>query len=1592
MTIYSGTVVDGEFGLLSGDSGIDMLVQSGGRLILSSGALAESTTVSGNGSVIASSGAKVVGTVVSSGELHINGEAADTTIGSEGFLYVNGSGTTTNTELYGDMRVSQSATMYNTNIRYDGILKTFDATVTASSTVVFKGGELHAFGGGLFFDTTVSGGSAHIANGTVASNNNIISGALIVNTSGMAIGNTVELGTMYVSATGSAVDTTVNSGGGIYAYGTLSDLTVVSGAELNGFVLQEELYFSSVENGVFEFANVLVSDSKAFINSGCTVSDIYILSNGGVQVLDGGTASAMIISSGGYCSNYDGGIINEITVSSGGSIYVSSQGGLYDLTIHAGGSINGFILSSDNYFATVVNGVLNLSDVELRKYGMVVLSSGSTINNISIIGNGIIDILAGATVTDIDVGWGTIVIEQDSVVDGVYVAMDGEININDGGIATDVTIASGGIINGFVLEKEMYSSSLRFGEIHISGAYTYGEVMLAGGNTAEDISLIESRALLDVVSGGSAAGVQVDSYARLNVYQGGNVSDVTMGFGSYINGFFLFEQTYFESINDGVVHLSSVAAGSNAFVGNGSTVKDFDVGINVSVYNGGVADSGYIMDSATACVYSGGIMNNTTVASGGSLLVYNGADLNNTWIAAGGSLNGFIMEEDSTFSVLGKGKVYISGALVQDSAFVDEGVIVSDIIVSNSILDSSAVLNINYNGEANDVTLLEGGEVLINSGATVNVLANSGGILTISSGGVLNNYIHSGYSDKIVVESGAKINGLSTERFGWLEISGGGEVNDAQINTGIISIYGGVINGFDNDGSIWLYSGAVIKDGIMRSSMNMQQGTSASNINITKGGNVNVYDGAIIQDVVLSGVMTIWEGGSGAQIILKDNAFLSVSNDAYISNLIVESGGFAHVCQGEDILIKDGGMLSVGGTEEGIKDITLAGGSMELFAMNPLPIRCDSITFELSGEMPNAMINADISKVTCSQYYLSVAEGNSSQEYILCSNSNGFSQSITVINSSGDELGALKVGETLSTNYGEYSLTEADGKLLLSYNATVINEAVSGLTATIKSAEELAAGDSLTLTSVNYTVSDSQIGVFSATNGVLNGGAMNVTGNVKVTVTSTSGDVIGAIYGGGLGLNQSIGEDVLLTLEGGTYGYIYTGGYSAVSGNIKTVIGDVTVNKNIYGGTAYTNPDSVMNNVGGSTTVEVSSGVILNQVYAGNYVNCDNFGGEVKSTVSGGSYLNISGGTFTGPVVMAGGVGVATGSGSSYVISEVNGGTHVNVTGGEIAYLYGGGRGGASTVNADYGASVVNDGSHITISGGDIKVVYGGGYCDAGYSYVNGGASITLTAGTIGTVFGGGSGTGGAARNSIVDNVNITVDATGDLSIADIYGGGNGRAQVSGDVTITLHGSNGHNLSINGLISGGGRNGVSGVGGDRTLQIEDYQGSLDATIVNFNTIRINEYTEVALSKVQDFSTVDTFIFDAPMQAYDATAGMLLSGDTVWGGSKLLKLNVDSGVYDAEIVLLSNLGNDISSFADANYEFNVLGTLEDGYSSGVMSGIDLESGLGSAWYNEIDEAYYRLEIGEFDTLAGLDLRLKVIDAYSDEGLQLKAQLA
>ena len=1193
-----------------------------------------------------------------------------------------------------------------------------------------------------------------------------------------------------------------------------------------------------------------------------------------------------------------------------------------------------------------------------------------------------------------------------------------------------MTIYSGTVVSGAL---ELSSGDIGL-DIFVDGG---GKLILSSGGMANDVVI---EGLVIVQSGGVVENVEaVGPFypycdGGINIYSGGSGRNITIHSGYAINGFRLLEETHFDNVENGVVHISGALVEdycfADAFISSGSTARDVTVSgeVKLHIYDGGSAAEVDVNTLGRVYVSSGGFLSDSVVSGNARLFADEGSVLNNILIKSGGSLNGFVMKNDSSFSAIYDGEFNPSGTILENyTVLIDKGKEINDVDVGYS-----GQLNIGDGGKANNILASVGGRVILTSGAEVNNVINKTGYIIVYDGAKINTItsenseiIISGSAEvnnftnnngKIIVSGGAIVNGFS-QSAGSATFMAGARINSAYIlgfgtvyddvvlndvRTGAyLKVSGGVLNNVQNLRSLGLYSGSevnnlLIGDYITNSyaSTYLYEGAVASNVEISSHSKLYI-SGGTAYDVQAGGVFSeirVSSGGRLERAAISNNAFLYGYDGSTISNLTVYYGGFAEICKGEDIRVEKGGLVYVDAGAVGLKDITLAGGKMQLSGDDSNQAYIDEITFELSGRLADPLIDADISRITCSQYYLSVAEDNNSQEYILCSNSNGFSQSITVTNSMGDELGVLTAGETLVGDRGKYSLSEENGQLLLNYTAFVVNENISGLTVTIKSAEELAAGDSLTLTSVNYTISDSQIGVFSATNGVLNGGAANVAGTVAVTVTSTSGDGIGAIYGGGLGLNQSIGEDVLLTLESGVYGYIYAGGYSAVSGNVKTVIGDVTVNNNIYGGTAYTNPDSFINNVGGSTTVEISSGVILNQVYAGNYVNCDNFGGEVKSTVSGGSYLNISGGTFTGPVVMAGGVGVATGSGSSYVISEVNGGTHVNVTGGEISYLYGGGRGGASTVNADYGASVVNDGSHITISGGDIKVVYGGGYCDAGYSYVNGGASITLTAGTIGTVFGGGSGTGGAARNSIVDNVNITVDATGDLSIADIYGGGNGRAQVSGDVTITLHGSNGHNLSINGLISGGGRNGVSGVGGDRTLQFEDYQGSLDATIANFTTIRVNEYTEVALSKVQDFSTVDTFIFDTPMQTNDTTAGMLLSGDTVWGGSKLLKLNVDSGVYDAEIVLLSNLGNDISSFADANYEFNVLGTLEDGYSSGVMSGIDLESGLGSAWYNEIDEAYYRLEIGEFDTLAGLDLRLKVIDAYSDEGLQLKAQLA
>ena len=70
----------------------------------------------------------------------------------------------------------------------------------------------------------------------------------------------------------------------------------------------------------------------------------------------------------------------------------------------------------------------------------------------------------------------------------------------------------------------------------------------------------------------------------------------------------------------------------------------------------------------------------------------------------------------------------------------------------------------------------------------------------------------------------------------------------------------------------------------------------------------------------------------------------------------------------------------------------------------------DEITFELSGRLADPLIDADISRINCWQYYLSVAEDNNSERYILCCISNGLSQIIYGSISLGDELGVLTAG------------------------------------------------------------------------------------------------------------------------------------------------------------------------------------------------------------------------------------------------------------------------------------------------------------------------------------------------------------------------------------------------------------------------------------------------------------------------------------------------------------------------------------------------------------------------------------------------------
>ena len=330
------------------------------------------------------------------------------------------------------------------------------------------------------------------------------------------------------------------------------------------------------------------------------------------------------------------------------------------------------------------------------------------------------------------------------------------------------------------------------------------------------------------------------------------------------------------------------------------------------------------------------------------------------------------------------------------------------------------------------------------------------------------------------------------------------------------------------------------------------------------------------------------------------------------------------------------------------------------------------------------------------------------------------------------------------------------------------------------------------------------------------GGSNNATLTVETTSVTIDGGTVGAVYGGGYsdGTDATVAGNTSVTIKSGTVnGGVYGGGYSdgtdaTVAGNTSVTIKSGTVNGGVYGG-GYTKNNTAT--IDGSTSVTIEGGTINGNVYGGGYGHAAlqnggtaNVTGSTEVVIKGGSILGSSSSSY---VYVSGG-GYATNNASSDGTdgsATVGGNTSVTISGGSIGgsrqgRIYGGGRGSSnSSVTGD--TSVTISGGTIAGNSGSPAYVCGGGEGGA----VSGNASVSISGGTIeGHVFGGSNG-GAVSGSATVTVTGGTIGETsGGASYGNVYGGGATSSVASTKVEISGEGTN-----IHGSVYGGGAGNVS---------------------------------------------------------------------------------------------------------------------------------------------------------------------------------------
>ena len=465
--------------------------------------------------------------------------------------------------------------------------------------------------------------------------------------------------------------------------------------------------------------------------------------------------------------------------------------------------------------------------------------------------------------------------------------------------------------------------------------------------------------------------------------------------------------------------------------------------------NAGVVSSNVTVIEQNMFVMKNGTADKTIVNSNGSMFVSNGGIASRTSVL---KATGWMQVENgaiATSTTVSSGNLHVAGSAKETTVTANANMFVSNGGVTlTTTVKGGGQLTVSAGGSADDVSVKGTGVMdVLAGGIATNANIISGGIANIRGKTENTTVNKAGGLDiaSLIVFDGGNTTSTTINEAGYMHISNGGNTTSTTVNSGgflYVSNGGQATSSFVNDGGhIDVFEGGLASDARVSSggSLSVSYGGSASNTFLS-GGLMYASNGATVTGVMaLQGAnLYIYEGAAVTGLVENGGyvSFLTNASATFLSNtfsgltLSNESATVHSMTKAVDITLNDSGHLYVyaGGTATGTT--VNSGGQLHVSSGGKITGKMTFadgayvtihqtgaiVDFDISALSPNndVLIN-NLSKLNSfPTYTLTVSATQAKGTYNLAEGVSSFTKSITVVNTSGTELGTLTVagGET----------------------------------------------------------------------------------------------------------------------------------------------------------------------------------------------------------------------------------------------------------------------------------------------------------------------------------------------------------------------------------------------------------------------------------------------------------------------------------------------------------------------------------------------------------------------------------------------------